>query len=522
MKIIEVSSKVKTRDGVNLATITVLPETREKIPAMLIRTPYSAEKKLGIAKTLVQEFNQGVVLQDCRGRFDSEGTFKVFLEKEDTLDTIAWIKQQNWFNGDLHIFGASYLGYVALEVLGLNEAPIKSVFAPTILGDIKDSIHRGGVLQLHWALPWAIMTAKQKQRPWSEVGGSWPENYDITIKQSYKKALEILGWPDHIWQLFTSGADNPIWNEISLSIGSAPLPKFCLVGAWYDFLLNATLSTYEWLTKKGNIQPDLIIGPWSHNGYLASQAGIESWEFGKAGKSNFIEDLRDFLLRVDQKSPQIIRTFILRSNKWMKLNSWPPENAIAEKRYLAMNNQLAKEIPIVEEIELNIIADYSNPIPTLGGMLWESFDPITPGPADQSPLRNRKDILRFISKPLESDCCLLGPIKVILWVKTQTSEAHFTAKLNFIDTEDKEVIIQEGIQRVLGPLEDFQEITIDLLATGIALEENEKLSLEISWSNYPKYSLPQIKENINQSIALGKNMPSYVILPFIKTNDLHI
>lgn len=65
MKTKEVSSNVKTRDGVNLATITVLPETREKIPAILIRTPYSAEKKLGIAKTLVQEFNQGVVLQDC-------------------------------------------------------------------------------------------------------------------------------------------------------------------------------------------------------------------------------------------------------------------------------------------------------------------------------------------------------------------------------------------------------------------------------------------------------------------------
>ena len=516
MKIIEVSSNVKTRDGVNLATFTVLPETREKIPAMLIRTPYSAEKKLGIAKTLVQEFNQGVVLQDCRGRFDSKGTFKVFLEKEDTLDTIAWIKQQNWFNGDLHIFGASYLGYVALEVLGLNEAPIKSVFAPTILGDIKDSIHRGGVLQLHWALPWAIMTAKQKQHPWSEVGGSWPENYDITIKQSYKKALEILGWPDHIWQLFTSGAENPIWNEFSLSIGSSPLPKFRLIGAWYDFLLNSTLSTYEWLVKKGNIKPDLIIGPWSHNGYLSSQAGIESWEFGKAGKSNFIEDMRDFLIRVDQNAPQIIKVFILRSNKWLNLKSWPPEKAITEKRYLAPNNQLSANNPNEEINELEITADHSNPVPTKGGMLWESFDPITPGPVDQSSLRSRKDILRFISKPLDHNYCLLGPIKVILWVKTKSLEAHFTAKLNFIDSEDKEIIIQEGIQRVSGSMEDFQKITIDLLAAGIALKKNEKLSLEISWSNYPKYSLPQINDPIKQSIAFGKAMPSCVVLTFIE------
>ena len=516
MNLKEIPSKVRTRDGIDLATIVVMLDKKEKIPAMLIRTPYNAVKILGIAKTLVQELNLGVVLQDCRGRFDSNGTFRVFQEKEDTLDTIAWIKQQDWFNGDLHIFGASYLGYIALEVLGLKDAPMKSVFAPTILGNIKDSIHRGDVLQLHWALPWAIMIAKQKQYPWSEVGGSWPENYDITIKQSYKKALEILGWPDHIWQLFTSGADNPLWNEFNLVIGSDPLPKFCLVGAWYDFLLNSTLSTYEWLVKKGNIKPDLIIGPWSHNGYLASQAGIESWEFGKAGKSNFIEDLRDFLLRIDQKSPQVIKAFILRTNKWVNLNSWPPENVITEKRYLAPSNQLSKEIVNEEEIELGIIADYSNPVPSLGGMLWESFDPITPGPVDQSPLRNRKDILRFISKPQEHDSCLLGPIKVILWVKTKSPEAHFTAKLNFIDSDDKEIIIQEGIQRVAGPLENFQEITIDLLATGIALKKNEKLSLEISWSNYPKYSLPQIQNTINQSIAFGKTMSSYVILPFFE------
>ncbi|MCK5185467.1 MAG: CocE/NonD family hydrolase, partial [Candidatus Heimdallarchaeota archaeon] len=120
MNLKEIPSKVRTRDGIDLATIVVMLDKKEKIPAMLIRTPYNAVKILGIAKTLVQELNLGVVLQDCRGRFDSNGTFRVFQEKEDTLDTIAWIKQQDWFNGDLHIFGASYLGYIALEVLGLK------------------------------------------------------------------------------------------------------------------------------------------------------------------------------------------------------------------------------------------------------------------------------------------------------------------------------------------------------------------------------------------------------------------
>ena len=200
----------------------------------------------------------------------------------------------------------------------------------------------------------------------------------------------------------------------------------------------------------------------------------------------------------------------------MNLKSWPPEKAIKEKRYLAPNNQLSANNPNEEINELEITADHSNPVPTKGGMLWESFDPITPGPVDQSSLRSRKDILRFISKPLDHNYCLLGPIKVILWVKTKSQEAHFTAKLNFIDSDDKEIIIQEGIQRVSGSMDDFRKITIDLLAAGIALKKNEKLSLEISWSNYPKYSLPQNRDDIKQSIAFGKTMPSCVVLSFIE------
>ena len=41
-----------------------------------------------------------VVIQDCRGRYKSEGRFSKYTsEGEDGVDTMAWICAQPWCNG---------------------------------------------------------------------------------------------------------------------------------------------------------------------------------------------------------------------------------------------------------------------------------------------------------------------------------------------------------------------------------------------------------------------------------------
>ena len=53
-----------------------------------------------------------MVLQSCRGTFDSGGEFDPMRhEREDGLDTVAWIERQPWFDGNLFTSGPSYLGY---------------------------------------------------------------------------------------------------------------------------------------------------------------------------------------------------------------------------------------------------------------------------------------------------------------------------------------------------------------------------------------------------------------------------
>jgi uncharacterized protein len=53
------------------------------------------------------------VLQDCRGRFDSEGEFTKYLnEQADGVDTLAWIRAQPWCDGRVATLGLSYGAHV--------------------------------------------------------------------------------------------------------------------------------------------------------------------------------------------------------------------------------------------------------------------------------------------------------------------------------------------------------------------------------------------------------------------------
>jgi putative CocE/NonD family hydrolase len=87
---------VKMRDGVRLAADVYRPVqngtvVKGKLPVLLERTPYNKE-----GTSLYGHFfaKRGyiTVIQDCRGRFKSEGEFYGFAnEGVDGYDTVEWI-----------------------------------------------------------------------------------------------------------------------------------------------------------------------------------------------------------------------------------------------------------------------------------------------------------------------------------------------------------------------------------------------------------------------------------------------
>src|SRR5687767_15706795 len=82
------------RDGIKLATDIHKPEGTERLPVILIRTPYNKE---GNAPIGTEGIKRGyvIVAQDCRGRFVSEAEILPFLkDKTDGLATIERVANQ--------------------------------------------------------------------------------------------------------------------------------------------------------------------------------------------------------------------------------------------------------------------------------------------------------------------------------------------------------------------------------------------------------------------------------------------
>jgi predicted acyl esterase len=111
-----------------------------------------------------------VVVQDVRGRFESEGefepysfpslililgckyeirslnfTYRYFNEGKDGYDTIEWIAKQPWCDGRVGTFGLSYPGAVQWLAAIENPPHLKAIFPAMTFSSPTNFVYAGGI-----------------------------------------------------------------------------------------------------------------------------------------------------------------------------------------------------------------------------------------------------------------------------------------------------------------------------------------------------------------------------------------
>ncbi|MEP7366296.1 MAG: CocE/NonD family hydrolase, partial [Acidobacteriota bacterium] len=139
---------ITMRDGIRLAAdiYGVNPNTPQ--PVLLARTPYD---KSGLQKKADRLARSGyvVVIEDCRGRYASEGAYTPYNnDKQDGFDTLEWIAAQPWSNGQTAMFGGSHLGLVQW-LAASTLPPGLTAIAPAFTASSQYGVaYRDGVLRL--------------------------------------------------------------------------------------------------------------------------------------------------------------------------------------------------------------------------------------------------------------------------------------------------------------------------------------------------------------------------------------
>ena len=161
---VERDVQVPMSDGVVLLADHYLPVSVASAAAVLVRCPYGRTGPFALQNAqILAERGYHVLMQSCRGTFGSGGEFEPMRhEITDGQDTVAWLREQSWFDGRLATYGASYLGFVQWALA--MDPPPELVAAIVHIGphDFSRSAFRNGVFDLYNYIGWSDLVAHQE------------------------------------------------------------------------------------------------------------------------------------------------------------------------------------------------------------------------------------------------------------------------------------------------------------------------------------------------------------------------
>lgn len=571
---------VEMRDGTTLYADVYRPADDDRYPVILQRTPYNKEMG-GLALIQTDTFRavrRGyvVVIQDCRGRYNSDGKFKPFHQEiADGFDTVEWCARQPWSDGNVGMFGTSYVG--ATQWLAAISAPpsLKCIIPTFTSSDYYEGwTYQGGALQwgfmCNWILPY--FTAADLFRKHREL--SMPDYADhcavlTNAVDNMSETVEILPLKDfpidnELSPYFAEWLSHPsrgeFWRSISIEENHdrISVPAYN-IGGWYDIFLDGTLRNFTGVREYGATSEArdgarLLLGPWTHTTPPLAVSGAV--DFGMTAGQGYSpismdvdgEHLRFFdywLKGIDDgwSEEPPVKLFVMGEDAWRYEQEWPLARTQYTEYFLhsdgnanssSGDGSLSTDGPADERPD-HYLYDPFHPVPTNGGQLCCYPSKLAPGAFDQRSVEERADVLVFTTEPLESDLEVTGPVVLKLWAATTAVDTDFTGKLVDVYPDGYARNLTDGIIRAryrngtakperVTPGE-VVEYTIDLWSTSNLFKAGHRIGLEVTSSNFPRFD-----RNLNTGGDLGQESemrpaiqtifhdaghPSRLILPVI-------
>lgn len=552
---------IPMRDGVRLATTVFVPkEGRGPWPVLLERTPYGrlglrqGEKRAGAEKApeaqdIARQFcalGFAVAVQDCRGRYDSEGHFRKYIsEAEDSFDTIRALTEMQFCDGRIASYGQSYSALVQTAVGPLNPPGLaaQAIDSGGFSNAWRNGVRQNGVVEMKQAV-WLFREAAQSPAALAD-----PALRNALLAEDFQAWLGRTPWtrahsplsadPDYeaaLLELFDPKAATTDWSSLALATEAhydryAPVP-ILFMSSWYDPYARSISELYCGLKDRQPCQ--IVLGPWTHCDHNSSvsgdvdfgpQAQLDSWagswvdyrarffQAAMQGRSPDAPTARFFLMG-GGSGRKTAQGRLDHGGQWVVAADWPVPGTESRTLYLAEGSALAEQGP-AGPVSRSFPYDLKSPVPTLGGDFSSfspyleagSFDQVQPDNAAHCPtpgqrFADRQDICVFRTAPLTEDIAVAGCVDYDLRISTDGGDTDITLKL--IDEypagpdypEGYAMLLGDTILRLSHNVPEGQEVTGRVVSvagtlcwTANRFAAGHRLRLDISSSNFPKFEL---------------------------------
>ena len=560
---------VPMRDGVHLATDVYLPDGAidAPLPVLLERTPYdkrgtnhadfSVADEVPLSKPEIARIfaanGYAFVLQDCRGRYASEGMFRKYLsEAEDGADTLAWIMRQPWCNGRIGTLGLSYSAHVQAALATLDPPGLAAMFLDS--GGFSSAYHSGirqggayELKQLTWALKHAQLAPETMADParraaleavdirrWIGVEKWRPGHSPISAAPEYE---------DFILEQWNEEGFSDFWKQRGIyargwydAFADVPMVH---MSSWYDPYALTAVENFVGLSQRKRGPVKLIMGPWTHGKRSLTWSGDA--DFGPQSTldhlfGDYVALRRRWFDRHLKREgadplPEPVYLFTMgggsgrrlpsgrldHGGRWRTAPAWPPPDMAMTPFHLHPDGGLRAQPPAAPG-RRSFVHDPRHPVPTIGGAIASGAPVMEAGGFDQReapaffgsrapwrPLADRADLLVFETPALDADVELTGQAVADLFVSSTAADTDITIKIVDVyppsaDYPDGYALnIAHGILRMRfrdsfeapEPMEPRKVYRVRIASFPMSnlFAKGHRIRVEIAGSNFPHFDI---------------------------------
>lgn len=478
-------------DGTLLATDIYQPQDQGPgpWPAILIRTPYDRTRIGSIPVFKFTDMNgYAVVIQDMRGTgastgIDSCGLDDGWGENRDGYETVEWMAEQSWCDGNVGMWGVSGPGTIQYLTAGSAPPHLKCLY-PIVA--VPSSYH-------YYIYPGGERI-KRDNEEWAALQGV----------EYMLEAWDAHPCYDEFWAR-TNLAER--WDSVVV-------PIYTIAG-WYDVCIEGQLDAFSLLQAEGGegarCNQKILIGPWTHgtgvlqagelmypeNAALDVKAGeaIRWFDYWLKGEDNGIMD-EPPVRYYQMGDPDNGITDI--ENVWMNADTWPLPSEPLDL-YLLTDGSLDSLLPVSVDDYREYTYDPQNPVPTAGGRNIFPNSNTSRGPFDQRDIESHPGILVYTSQVLEEPVVVAGKVKAHLWASSDRLDTDWSVRLCDVYPDGRSMLVGDGILRarfcnspafedeeLLVP-DSIYEFVVDLWSSAITFAEGHKIRVSVASSNYPRF-----------------------------------
>ena len=417
-----------------------------------------------------------VVANDVRGRYASEGTWRLIVDDpQDGFDVVEWIARQDWSDGKVGTFGTSYPGGTQHALAEMNPPHLTTMVPIDAVSNCGVSgMRHGGAFELRF-MNWifqigapnskAALADPALRRALIENGQRIRQHVDsLPVRPGTTPLRVVPEYEAWLVEAMKSGPESPFWHIKGMSVVDH-VERLCRRPGLAHHRLVRLVDAAGHDELRGAREGQEIAAATGDRPLGARRAELERrgrgrvHERGRHRPAGIPAALVRPLAAGREERRRRRRTGIALHHGHRRrppLDSRPAparrllarrarmapgpnqaDAALLERRRHAFERS-ARSSPTSHT---TYTFDPKHPVPTIGGNISSNQGLITNGGYDQRPrddthaagnrlpLSERRDVLVFRTAPLEADLEVTGTVEVKLWVSSTAPDTDFTAKL---------------------------------------------------------------------------------------------